>query len=205
MKLPCLIFKLGHVSISRNGSERVFRAQTNALGIVEIRTQEDLSQFGSLYLVHPWLDFLLDRQPVGSVTTTLAVENIDGDHSPVRGELLSFFDSSNTTSPALQTRAARFIACLRRPFGGWASKSLVDTTSLLPPSTMLPSEKETHVLQFIARLRRPFGALLLTPTRKNVEEYRRVTAKSLITVQVEEITPVILEKLTQCAKMLDVL
>ena len=201
MKLPCLTFKLGQVSAS-NGSEGIFRAQTNALGIVEIETCEDLSKLGSLYLVHPWLDFLLDRQPVGSVTRAIP---IDDNQSSVPGELPSFSNLPDTTSSAPQTRAARFVARLGRPFGGRATTSVADTTSLLPPSTLSPSAKQTHVVQFIARLRRPFGALLLTPTRRNVDEYRRVAAESLITVQVEDLTPAILDKLVQGVRMLDVL
>ena len=39
---------------------RMFRAKTNALGVVEIRTKEDLSRLDSLYLIHSWIDFLLD-------------------------------------------------------------------------------------------------------------------------------------------------
>ena len=48
-----------------------------------------------------------------------------------------------------------------------------------------------RALQVIARLRQPFGVLLLTPDLSNVGVYRRVAAESLITVQVEEITPMI--------------
>ena len=205
MKLPCLAFKVGQLSVSRNGAEYVFRAQTNALGVVGIRTEEDLSQLGSLWLIHPWIDFLLDRQPVGNVTKTIPEEDIKDGRSSVLGVLPSFSNSFSTTSPALQTRAARFIARLGRPFGGQPTSSTADITPLLPPSTMSPSEKQTRVLQFIARLRQPFGALLLTPTRRNMEEYRRVAAESLITVQVKEITPEILEKLINNVRMLDVL
>ena len=53
----------------------------------------------------------------------------------------------------------------------------LDATSLLPPSTLSPAEKRMRVLQFIARLGQPFGALLLTATRQNMEEYRRVDAQ----------------------------
>ena len=202
MRLPCLTFKLGQVLVSRSKSGRVFRAQTNGLGVVELRTEEDLSQLGSLCLIHPWIDFLLDRQPVGNITGTIAEENNDEEQPPVLSELLSSSNPSSTTSSTLQVRAARFIARLGRPFGG---RPTTDTISLLPPSTLAPLEKQTRVLEFIARLRRPFGALLLTPTRLNVDEYRRVAAESLITVQVKQITPEILEKLTNGVRMLDVL
>ena len=60
MILPRIIFKLGPLFVSRSGSQRVFRAQATALGIVEIRTEEDLSRLDSFYLVHPRIDFLLD-------------------------------------------------------------------------------------------------------------------------------------------------
>ena len=62
-----------------------------------------------------------------------------------------------------------------------------------------------RALQVIARLRQPFGVLLLTPDLSNVGVYRRVAAESLITVQVEEITPMILNKLIDSVRTLDVL
>ena len=191
MKLPCLAFKVGQVLVSRNGSERVFRAQTNALGIVEIQTQEDLSRFGSLCLVHPWIDFLLDRQPVGSVPMTATEDNTD--NLSALDELPSFPGLSNIASTIRQTQTA----------DGHSTPD--DTASLLPPSTLSLEEKHTRVLQFIARLRQPFGALLLTPTRRNIDEYKRVVAESLITVQVEEMTPEILDKLIHSVRTLDVL
>ena len=128
---------------------------------------------------------------------------MDNDQSPVLGELPSFSDLSNSTSPASRTRAAWLVARLGLPFG--TTTSAADAASLLPPSTLSPSEKQTRILQFIARLKQPFGALLLTPTRRNVDEYRRVAAESLITVQVEDLTPAILDKLVQGVRMLDVL
>ncbi|KAN0088095.1 hypothetical protein V8E55_006716, partial [Tylopilus felleus] len=66
LKLPCLRFKLGAVTGARNAGGHVFHAQTDTLGTVELRTEEDLSRFSPLYLVHPWIDFLLDRQPTGT-------------------------------------------------------------------------------------------------------------------------------------------
>ena len=86
MKLPCITFELGPV---RSGSEHVFRAQTAALGIVEIRTEEDLARLDSLYLIHPWIDFLLDRQPVGRGTETIPGKSTDNPSSSI-GELSSF-------------------------------------------------------------------------------------------------------------------
>jgi len=60
-----------------------------------------------------------------------------------------------------------------------------------------------RALQLVARLRQPFGALLFTPTRQNVAEYRRVASECQITVQVQEDMP--LSVLIENARMLDVL
>ena len=62
-----------------------------------------------------------------------------------------------------------------------------------------------RALQVIARLKQPFGALLLTPNLLNVAAFRRVAAESLITVQVDEITPTMLNKLVDSVRTLDVL
>ena len=51
----------------------------------------------------------------------------------------------------------------------------------------------------------PFGALLFTPTRQNITEYRRVAADASITVQLREITPAVLDELIQGVCVLDVL
>ena len=202
MKLPCLNFKLGPLSGSRSKSGHVFRAQT-AIGVVEIKTDENLSRFGSLYLVHPWIDFLLDRQPVGSVVETIPEENTD-DRSSSIGELPLPPGPSGITFAAPQTRAARLAARLGRPFGV-RTTFLRDTASLRPPSSVSPTDKQMRALRVIARLKQPFGALLLTPNPSNVAAYRRVAAESLITVRVEEITPTILSKLVDSVGTLDVL
>ncbi|KAF8546777.1 hypothetical protein OG21DRAFT_1039759 [Imleria badia] len=106
MTLPCIAFKLGPLSVSRGKSERAFRAQTAALGIVEIKTEEDLSRLDSLYLVHPWIDFLLDRQPVGSVIKTIPEDAAD--QSSVTDEFRSLARSPDIASGVSQTRTARF-------------------------------------------------------------------------------------------------
>ena len=204
MTLPCIIFKLGHLSVYRSRSERVFRAQTGALGIVEIRTEEDLSRLDSLYLVHPWIDFLLDRQPVGSVMDTIPEEKM-GDQSSSIGELRSLPGLSNITSAAPQTRTARLVARFGRPFGGRPATRPRDEASLRPPSSLSQTDKEMLAIRVIARLTQPFGALLLTPNLGNVAAYRRVATESLITVQVENITPAVLNKLVDSVRVLDVL
>jgi hypothetical protein len=207
MKLPCLNFKLGPLSGSRSKSGHVFRAQT-AVGVVEIKTEEDLSRFGPLYLVHPWIDFLLDRRPIGSVAETiLAIPEDDTDDrsSSIGGESPLLPGPSGIASTAPQTRAAWLVARLGRPFGGRTTTFPRDAASLRPPSSVSPTDKDIRALQVIARLSQPFGALLLTPNLSNVAAYRRVAAESLITVQVEEITPAILNKLVDSVRTLDVL
>jgi hypothetical protein len=64
-------------------------------------------------------------------------------------------------------------------------------------------DKQTRALRVIARLRQPLGALLLTPNLLNVAAYGRVAAEGLITVQVEEITPTILNKLVDSVRTPD--
>ena len=202
MKLPCLSFKLGPLSASRSKSRHAFRAQT-AVGVVEIKTDEDLSRSGALYLVHPWIDFLLDRQPVGSAAETILEENTD-DRSSI-AELPLFPGPSSVTLAVPQTPAARLVSRLGQPFDGRTTTFPPDAASLRPPSSLSPTERQTRASQVIARLRHPFGALLLTPHRSNVAAYRRVAAESLITVRVEEITPTILSKLVDSVRTLDVL
>ena len=206
MKLPCLNFKLGPLLASRSKPGHIFRAQT-AVGVVEIKTEEDLSRFGPLYLVHPWVDFLLDRQPVGSVADAISVipeENTDDQSSSI-GELSLFPGPSSVALAAPQTLAAWLVTRLGQPFDGRTTTFPPDAASLRPPSSLSPTERQTRASQVIARLRHPFGALLLTPHRSNVAAYRRVAAESLITIQVEEITPTILNKLVDSVRTLDVL
>jgi hypothetical protein len=199
MKLPCITFKLGPLSIPRGKSERVYRAQTAALGIVEIRTKEDLSRLESLYLVHPWIDFLLHRHPVGSVIETVP-EGSPDDQCSSTGEMLPSPGPSNIpTIRRTRTLASR----LGLQFGGRSGSLPRDATSLLPPSSISQNDKRMRALQFVARLRQPFGALLFTPTRQNVAEYRRVASESQITVQVHEDAP--WNVLIDNARMLDVL
>jgi len=202
MKLPCLSFKLGHLSASpsRSRSERVFHAQTAALGIVEIKTTENLARFDSLYLIHPWIDFLLDRQLVQIDAETMPDENAN-DLSPPIGESWSFPGTSDIAPVAKQTRSEWLLARLRLPFGG--PPTIPSYAYLRPPSPVSQEDKQSQAFRLVARLGQPFGALLFTPTRQNVAEFRRVASDSLITVQVQEDTP--LKVLIDNARMLDVL
>ena len=204
MKLPCITFKLGPLLASRNASGQVFRAQAASLGVVEITTEEDLSRFGSLYLVHPWIDFLLDQQPVENVVETIVEEVEDGQPSWV-GESPSSSGRSGVTFAPPQRRATQVFSRFGQSFGGWIASRPREAPSLQPPSTLAESEKQMRALHIIARLGRPFGALLLTPHLTKVAAYRRVATDSLITVQMEEITAAILNKVVDSVRTLDVL
>ena len=132
MKLPCLAFKLGPLSVTRSRSSQVFRAQTVALGVAEIKTEVDLSQLSPLYLIHPWIDFLLDRQPVGSVLGPIS-ENTDDQsrNLPSFPETIPEEETADQSSigqsspgpsaiafPAQKKRALGFASRLGLPFGG---------------------------------------------------------------------------------------
>ena len=206
MRLPCLTFKLGAVTVTRNAEGRVFRAQTDVLGIVNIETEEDLSRFDSLYLVHPWLDFLLDRRPVGSVLETIREENTD-DQSSSLGKPPSFADPSNTPGATLKTRTGRFAAPLWQPFDAQSATHPKEAPSPPPtlPAPVPLTNTEMRALRVVARLKQPFGALLLAVNPGKFAPYRRVATDTLITVQVEEITPAVLNKLISSVRVLDVL
>ena len=203
MKLPCLIFKLGPLSTSQGRSGHVFRAPT-AVGVVEIRTEEDLSQFDKLYLIHPWIDYLLDRWPVGSVVDMIPED--DATERPFAIDSIpAFRGSSGNASAGPKTRMARLVDRLGRLFGRRTTLAPRTASSLRPPSSLSPEDKQLRALQLIARLKQPFGALLLAPDLGDVRAYRRVAAESLITVKVEEITPALLDKLMVSVRTLDVL
>ena len=177
MRLPCLVFGVGTILPFRNRSEVGFRVQAGVLGVVEIKTRKDLTQLDFLYLVHPWIGFLLHRHAAGNMVEATAGE----DHTSELGEFP--FDSLPDLSSTLE-------------------EDTLDDAPPPSPSTALLADAQ---MAFLARLRQPFGALLLASTRGNVAEYRRVATDSSITVQVKEITSATLNKLIQGVRVLDVL
>ena len=199
MKLPCIAFQLLHFSQSyRTRLGRLYRADSVAFGMVEIRTRHDLSRMKSLYLVHPWLNTLLEREDKSNV---IMVEDIVPPLSPnTDDEEISdkeidnddelfddddddeFFDASDDIS------------------------SLIEPVLLSQsPPMMVPMDKETCARRLVARLRQPFGALLLTLTSTGgrAVDYKRVAADSLITVQFRE--NVSLADILDSVRTLDVL
>ncbi|KAI9460061.1 hypothetical protein HD554DRAFT_2041709 [Boletus coccyginus] len=65
MKLPCIAYKLHPLSHFPTCSGYVYQADTIAFGMLKIITKDDLFQMNSLYLVHPWLDTLLEHEDQG--------------------------------------------------------------------------------------------------------------------------------------------
>ncbi|KAI9571049.1 hypothetical protein HD554DRAFT_2238808 [Boletus coccyginus] len=111
LSLSCIMFPLrGPLVVSGNSPQRVYHTTMSALGIIEIKTTEDLSSLNNLVLVHPWLRCLLDP--------ALPFED-DIEVSPVDSDPLSHTASSSHHAPRLDklTRALRLFARLRQPFG----------------------------------------------------------------------------------------
>ena len=207
LKLPCLRFKLGAVTGARNAGGHVFHAQTDTLGTVELRTEEDLSRFSPLYLVHPWIDFLLDRQPVGSIIKTTPEENTEDQSSSIGKpppSSSSLPGPLNITSAPHKTGTGLFASRLGLLFGGLTAGHRKDAGSLPPPSSVSQEDKLIRAFQMTVRLKQPFGALLLTENPGNVTAYRRVATETLITVKLKEITPTVLKKLISSVSILDV-
>ncbi|KAG6371490.1 hypothetical protein JVT61DRAFT_9525 [Boletus reticuloceps] len=199
IKIPCIIFELGRPRRT-SGHPNIFRANADALGIVEITTtSEDLSRLDHIYLVHPWIGFLLARHPIGGDENVLA-EGGTADGSLLRG-----------SSPLPGHSITSFMSQLRptgssRLLGARPVKPKHDMPSPPSPSTLVPlTGKQTQVLQFIARLRQPFGALLFAPTRHNAKVYRRIATDSMVTVQIEQLSDAQWDDLIANVQMLDVL
>ena len=165
MKLPCIAFQLPSLSLYRTRPDRIYRVNTHAFGIVEIITRTDLSRLNSLYLVHPWLDTLLEHEDIQS--GILVEDDVVPPPSPITDdeEICDEemdHDSSSLPEPELP--------------------------SFPTPVRMVPMDREARARQLVARLRQPFGALLVTlaSTGRRVVGYKRVAADSMITVQFQE-------------------
>ena len=164
LKLPCVTFKLPSFSSYRTPSGRVYRADTLAFGMVEIKTRYNLSGMNSLYLVHPWLDALLDREDMQS--GALVEDNDVSPPSPNTDDEEIYEEIDDDSSSPPEPKSAPLPA----------------------PTRMVPMDRETRARRLIARLRQPFGALLVTlaSTGRRAVDYKRVAADSMITVQFQE-------------------
>jgi hypothetical protein len=156
MKLPCIAFQLP--SFSRSG--RIYRADTLAFGMMEIKTRHDLSRMKSLYLVPPWLETLLEREDMQSDAF------VEGDVTPSPSPNPDDEEISDEDDDS---------ASLPEP----------ESPSIPAPVRMVPMDPETRARRFVARLRQPFGVLLLTlaSTGRRAVDYNRAAADTVITVQ----------------------
>jgi hypothetical protein len=181
MGLPCIAFELPSFSARRTPSGRVYRANTRAFGMVEIITKYDLSRMKSLYLVHPWLDTLLEHEDIQSgilvEDDVVPPPSPDTDDEEICDEEIND-DSSSFSEP--------------------------ESPSLPAPVRMAPMDRETQARRLVARLRQPFGALLLTlASTGRRAAYKRVAADSMINVQFQE--NVSLAELLDNVRTIDVL
>ncbi|KAF8433864.1 hypothetical protein L210DRAFT_3506827 [Boletus edulis BED1] len=169
MTLPCIAFQIPPLVAYRTGSGRVYRADTIPFGMVEIRTRQDLSRMGPLYLVHPWLDTLMEHEDSRGGTF---VEDDALSHSP------NLDDEATSDDEIVCEEIDDDPSSLDEP--------RVPPLPLLMHTT--PLDRETGARRLVARLKQPFGALLFTPasTGRRTMGYRRVAADSMITVRFQD-------------------
>ncbi|KAF8432243.1 hypothetical protein L210DRAFT_3558822 [Boletus edulis BED1] len=185
MTLPCIAFKLPSFSVYRTSSGRVYRTDTTAFGMVEVRTRHDLSRMRSLYLVQPWLDTLLEHEDThgGAFVEDGVVLQPSGnsDDEDISDEEVDYEEIDDDSSPPPRSP----------PLPDPVEIELVD--------------RETGARRLAARLRQPFGALLLqqAQTGRRAMEYRRVASDCLITVRFQD--DVSLADILDNVRMLDVL
>ena len=172
MMLSCIAFRLPAFAAHRRG----YRADTAPFGTLEIRTRYNLSRLKSLYLVHPWLDALLDHEDAGEDGMPLTSPYPDDD------EILD--DESDNDDNEDEDDEGEI-------------NDEDDDTSLFPepefpslaiPAPVAPVDRETGARRLAVRLRQSFGALLLAPKVEDqrIVGYQRVAADVLITVQFRE-------------------
>ena len=189
MTLPCVAFRLPAFTAHRRG----YRADTAPFGTLEIRTRYNLSRLKSLYLVHPWLDALLDHEDAEDNEIPLPSPYTDDDE-------ISDDESDNDGDEDEDEKGETddeddYASAFSEP----------ESPSLAVPAHMAPVDRETAARRLAVRLRQPFGALLLTPKveDRRIVGYQRVAADALITVRFGE--DVSLSDILDNVRTLDVL
>ena len=167
MMLSCIAFRLPAFTARRRG----YRVNTAPFGMLEISTGDNLFQWTSLYLVHPWLDALLDHEDVEGDGMPLPSPYPDeitddgsyGEDEDDEGEIDDEDDDASLFSEPESPSHAVLVH-------------------------MAPVDRETAARRLAVRLRQPFGALLLAPKveDRRIVGYQRVAADALITVQFRE-------------------
>ena len=183
MTLPCIAFLLpsySHWQSRRTRLGRIYRINTVTFGMTEIKTKQDLSRIASLYLIHPWLDSLLQREDRSSVNMKdappLSPDTDDED----------FYDQDKDDDEYSDGKFNDDEELSDVDTDDYFSVASTPESHDTPVTT--PMDRETAARRLVARLQQPFGALLLTETSSGgrVPDYRRVAADSLIRVQFQE-------------------
>ena len=171
MTLSCIAFPLPEFTANRTRPGRVYdyHANTAVFGMLQVRTRHDLSQWKSrLYLVHPWLHALLEREDgttEDDVPLSSPYPDISDDGSDDEDE---DEETNNHNSNTL-------------------SISQRESSSRAAFTHFAPVDRTMRARRLVARLGQPFGALLLAPKvdseTRRMMGYQRVAADALITVQ----------------------
>ena len=163
MTFSCIAFRLPTFAARRRG----YRVKTAPFGKLDIRTGDNLSRWASLYLVHPWLDALLDEDAEDH-EMPLPSPHLDDDE-------ISDDESDDEDDDDGETDDEDEDASL---------SSEPESSSHAVPARVAPVDRETRARRLAVRLIQPFGALLLAPKveDRRIVGYQRVAADVLITV-----------------------
>ncbi|KAF8129771.1 hypothetical protein EV363DRAFT_1336453 [Boletus edulis] len=172
MTLPCIAFQLPPFLAQRTALGRVYHTNTTPFGVLEVRTKHDLSRMKPIYLVHPWLDTLLQHENMMH-STAFMEEDVVPPPSPDT-------DDGGSSGDEIDNEEVDD-----------DSASLDELPSLPSPVEIISMDREgreTRARRLVARLRQPFGALLFTlaSTDRRATDYRRVAADSMITVRFQD-------------------
>ena len=183
MMLSCIAFRLPTFTAYR----RAYCVNTAPFGMLEVRTRDNLSRWRCLYLVHPWLDTLLDHEVAEDHEMPLPSPHPDDEGIPEDES-----DNNDDEDKDDEDDDASLFPGPKSPLH-------------VVPAHMAPVDRETAARRLAVHLRQPFGALLLAPKveDRHIVGYQRVAADVLISVQFGE--DVSLIDILNNVRMLDVL
>ena len=186
MTLSCIAFRLPAFAAHQRG----YRVDAAPFGTLEIRTRQNLSRWKSLYLVHPWLDALLDHED--SEASLLSPYPDDDEIEDGESDDEDDEDEDDEGETNNEDDDAPLFSGLESP-------------SHAVHAHMAPVDRETGARRLAVRLRQSFGALLLAPKveDRRIVGYQRVAADVLISVRFGE--DVSLADILENVRTLDVL